>query len=279
MKSIWLLCLLALPWGTPASAQLVSAPEARVIMGHHHLNVTDIGLHKKFWVDLLGGTPAKLGPLELVKFHGVLVFLRQEPPAGGTKGTSVDHIGFQAPDIKPLVEKLKAAGFPIVTRAEIPGGRADGDIFYSQSQKTHLAFVMGPDQIKVELVENPALGVPIAHHHIHFSGPDPEAMKAWYVKMFGAAAGRRGTFEAADLPGVNLTFSPAQDEPAGTKGRVLDHTGFEVKDLAAFCKKLEAGGVQFDRPYQQIPALNLAIAFLTDPWGTYLELTEGLDRL
>ena len=34
----------------------------------------------------------------------------------------------------------------------------------------------------------------------------------------------------------------------------------------------------FDRPYQEIEALGLAIAFFTDPWGTYIELTEGLDE-
>jgi len=28
----------------------------------------------------------------------------------------------------------------------------------------------------------------------------------------------------------------------------------------------------------EIEALGLAIAFFTDPWGTYIELTEGLDE-
>ena len=30
-----------------------------------------------------------------------------------------------------------------------------------------------------------------------------------------------------------------------------------------------------DRAYTKVPALGLSIAFLTDPWGTYIELTEG----
>ena len=66
---------------------------------------------------------------------------------------------------------------------------------------------------------------------------------------------------------------------APTKGRALDHIGFEVKDLEAFCKKLEAAGVKLDMPYRNIPALSLSIAFLTDPWGTNIELTEGMNRL
>ena len=88
----------------------------------------------------------------------------------------------------------------------------------------------------------------------------------------------RGSFEAADLPGVNLTYSPSDQAPVGTRGRSLDHIGFEVENLEAFCRALEAQGVTFDRPYTEVAALNLAIAFFTDPFGTYIELTEGLDE-
>ncbi len=64
-----------------------------------------------------------------------------------------------------------------------------------------------------------------------------------------------------------------------TKGRGLDHIGFEIKDLEAFCKKAEASGVKFDMPYTKRPDLGISLAFLTDPWGTYIELNEGLNHL
>jgi hypothetical protein len=35
--------------------------------------------------------------------------------------------------------------------------------------------------------------------------------------------------------------------------------------------------VTLDRPYLKVPEATLAVAFLTDPWGMYIELTEGLD--
>jgi hypothetical protein len=70
------------------------------------------------------------------------------------------------------------------------------------------------------------------------------------VQHLGAKGGMRGAFQAADLPGVNLTFSPSPEAVVGTRGRSLDHIGFEVRDLEAFCKKLEAAGVKFDRPYR-----------------------------
>ena len=61
-----------------------------------------------------------------------------------------------------------------------------------------------------------------------------------------------------------------------TRGAALDHIGFEVKNLEALTKKLSAAGVKFDRPYGKLPGSNVASAFLTDPSGTSIELTEGL---
>ena len=66
--------------------------------------------------------------------------------------------------------------------------------------------------------------------------------------------------------------------PSPTKGRTLDHIGFEVKNLQLFCKKLEAKGVKLDAPYSKARHKSFASAELTDPWGTSIELTEGLNR-
>jgi len=52
-----------------------------------------------------------------------------------------------------------------------------------------------------------------------------------------------------------------------------------VKDLEAFCKKLEEMGIKLAVAYRKVPALDIAIAFITDPWVTYIELTEGLDKV
>ena len=62
------------------------------------------------------------------------------------------------------------------------------------------------------------------------------------------------------------------------KGRTLDHIGFEVTDLEAFCKKLEASGLIFDQPYSKRRHPSFASAELTDPWGISIESTEGLRK-
>jgi len=87
----------------------------------------------------------------------------------------------------------------------------------------------------------------------------------------------RAIFQAGDIPGVNLTFSGTEVPVANIQGTVLDHIGFEVTDLQATIAKLEAAGVTMDSGYREIAVANLAIAFLTDPWGTYIELTQGLE--
>jgi catechol 2,3-dioxygenase-like lactoylglutathione lyase family enzyme len=75
-----------------------------------------------------------------------------------------------------------------------------------------------------------------------------------------------------------LTFNTPKEARAGTKGRALDHIGFEVRHLEEFCKTLEAKGIKLDGPYSEIPLLGLGLAFFTDPAGAYVELTEGLDQ-
>lgn len=261
----------------PASAQLLAARNAPVAMGHYHLNVSDVEAHRQFWGDLLGGEAKMFGKTPVYSFPNALIFLKEAAPSDGSIGSAINHIGFQVPSVKKLLPKLKAAGVEVVTQREVTGGRATEDIFHSPSQDIDLAFVMGPDAMKVELLENPEQTIAIAHHHTHFAHPDVKAAQTWYAETFGAEAMQRGPFQAADLPGVNLTFSP-QDDPAPTKGRVLDHVGFEVENLEAFCKKLEASGVKFDIPYRNVERIGLAIAFFTDPWGVYIELTEGLDK-
>jgi catechol 2,3-dioxygenase-like lactoylglutathione lyase family enzyme len=137
-------------------------------------------------------------------------------------------------------------------------------------------YLLTPDDVRVEILEEPSLSTPIAGHHIHFATQDIPGMQAWYAKTFGAVPGKRAQFEAADLPGINLSFSSISTPPVTTKGRALDHIGFEVRNLPAFVAKLEAAGEKIDRPYTKIPNSSVAVAFFTDPWGTYIELTEGL---
>lgn len=88
----------------------------------------------------------------------------------------------------------------------------------------------------------------------------------------------------ADLPGVGYMLNFFRWEPdedlASTAGRAVDHVGFEVKNIEEFCGQLDAKGIKLTAPYRRAPELNnIAIAVNTDPWGTSIELAEGLRPL
>jgi catechol 2,3-dioxygenase-like lactoylglutathione lyase family enzyme len=266
-----------------AQIQLIAPADAPISYIHHHFYVSDLEVQKKFWVDALGGKYAgKLmtTPVDVIKFRNVQVLLSPTAPKGGTKGTTVNHVGFGVPNLRATVDKLKGLGYRIVTREELPPTDEVKDgISYRADQKTSIAFVMLPDDIKIEFLEDTSMQGDLLAHHAHFNTPDVAAMRAWYVTVFGARPGKRGSFEAADVPGLNLTFSPSAGPVAPTGGRAFDHLGFEIKNLEQFCKDLEAKGVKLDRGYARPPGWSLAVAFLTDPWGTKIELTEGLGSM
>ena len=255
--------------GGTALAQPYTPNEAGVTMGHWHLNSRDPVANKKIFVGM-GGVDTSNDRFQAVTFPGVLINMNLGgggPPAtGGTVGSVVNHVGFIVKNVPESVAKWKAAGVPV-----LPGNNG----------RTDQAYVVTPDGLRIEILENKDQKEPIRHEHVHFFVPQDQipAMQAWYAKIFGAKPRDGGAFPAADLPGVALNFSPSADPVVGTQGRALDHVGFEVKNLEAFCKQLEADGIKLAVPSRQGPALGIAVAFLTDPWGTYIELTEGLDKI
>ncbi len=76
---------------------------------------------------------------------------------------------------------------------------------------------------------------------------------------------------------MNMSFGDTRGEHAPSRGRAIDHIGFELDDLEAFCEQLKAKGIAFDVEYREIDSIELKIAFITDPSGVYIELTEGYD--
>ncbi len=267
-----------------ASAQILGA-EGPVIYGHHHFNTTDMAAQRRFFVDTLGGTAAKIGTnnTEVIEFPNVFLFFRpMQQPTGGTIGSTVNHVGFSVPDLKPVVAKLKANGYKMITRESVAATVKITDDIAAASPTTNIAFTLGPEDIKVELVEVKTQKVPIQLHHVHFFGEHRDEMQAWYAKVFGATVmpgSPTQAFVTDQLPGVVLSFSPSQTPVVPTQGRALDHIGFEIKNLEAFTKKLEADGIALTVSYRKVDALNVSIAFIKDPWGTNIELTEGLANI
>src|SRR5260370_5579709 len=244
-------------------AQLPAPNEAGVSMGHVHLLVADPEEQKKLWVGVLGAQVTHAGTLEMLKLPGIFVVVgkARTPPTEGSEGSTVNHFGFLVKSYADVKAKLAAANVGFATDN-------------AENKQLNANF---PDKVRMELTQDAALKVPVTFHHIHIWATDQESLLACYAKMFGAKAGVRKTFLAAFVPGGEVDFTKAKEAQAPTKGRSLDHTGFEIKGLQAFCKKLDADGIAFDLTYRELPQLDLLkIAFILDPVGTRIELTEGL---
>jgi catechol 2,3-dioxygenase-like lactoylglutathione lyase family enzyme len=276
-----LLCAFAFLWSAvPVWAQLSPPNAAGVRMGHLHYHVRDVEANKRFWV-ALGGTPATIAGEQVIRFPDVFVVLTKAESSGGTDGSVVNHVAFRVQSFA----KLQAAGFTVQLLAQFPGvgsvNTPEGErIELFDETATNIMFTIDDGRTDRSAERhNQKIAVPIIAHHIHLYLPEgAEAQaKAWYAKTFGAVPGMRWRYPATDLPGINLNFSGNKQPMAPTKGRMLDHIGFEVRDLAAFCRKLETEGVKFDAPFKT-DAAGVARARLTDPWGTSIELTEGFNQ-
>jgi catechol 2,3-dioxygenase-like lactoylglutathione lyase family enzyme len=258
-------------------AQLPAPNRAGVAAGHDVLRAKDVDAANKFW-QALGGQPVQFGGrLNLIKFPGVLLLNiggaqgqgkgapnPVAPPVelGGSEGSSLDFIGFSMKDLKGSLAKWAEAGIKPLAAG-------------SSTQ----VYLMSPDRIKVRITEDKSLAAPIAADSIKMVVPNVAEAQAWYAKYLGAEMRKRGGEMVADIPGSSILFEQAKGPVAPTKGRAFDRIGLEVVGLEAFAKKLEDAGIKFDSPYRKSPAMNAAFAVFQDPFGTLIEMSEGLSAV
>ncbi|HEY7299227.1 MAG TPA: VOC family protein [Xanthobacteraceae bacterium] len=246
-----------------ALAQYAAFNEAGVTMGHWHFTSHDVEANKKIFM-AMGGRDVSRGAAATVQFPGARINLNlgNEPPGkGGTVGSVINHVGFVVDNVQERVAQWKAAGVPV-----LPGN----------NNRLDQAFVVTPDGVRIEILEDKTQSVPIRHEHVHFflvAADIPKAV-AWYAKTFGGKSGTRNNQPVVDIPGGQLRFAKADAPQERTRGRVLDHIGFDLKDHATFVRKIEAEGIKLDEPVRKNEATGTTITYITDPWGTRIELVQ-----
>jgi catechol 2,3-dioxygenase-like lactoylglutathione lyase family enzyme len=261
-----LLVLLATTsWAGPPAAQLTAPNAAGVSLGHIHLYVTDVAAQQKFWATL-GGVPVTHQRLAMIQFPGVFMLLRGGEARSGMAGSIVNHLGFAWKDLPAAKEKWQAAGYTIE-----PGRDANH------------GYILGPDGIRLEFSGDPSLQVPVRINHVHLYPQDVSAMQAWYAKALGGVAGKCSRavapdgVECVDVAGVSLAMSKSDARLEPTAGRSLDHIGFEVMNLPDFLKRMEAEGVTITQGLTPSNFIStMRVSFIADPWGTKMEITEGI---
>jgi len=263
-------------------AQLPAPNAMGVTPGHLHFVVPDVDVMTKAWVDMFGAVPTKAGTLTPLKIPGIYIIVtgaagRGGEPAAkrlGTKGSVVDHVGFEVKDWDAFKAKAMAAGMP--WQEVTPGTQA---------------FLTMPDDVILEIMANKDLKVPFQFHHIHMTVADPKAGQQWYIKEFGAGDGTRrgpaamftvGEVDFLNSAGFGRGPAPATPPPppAGTQGRALDHIGFDVADIDVAFKRFTDDGVKINMAAKDMTKqIGLKIGFITDPNGAYIEITQGLREL
>jgi len=279
--------LLTVAW--PVGAQIRPLNAAGVSAAHEHVIITDEAASTAFWT-ALGGTPEHIGTLAGVKFPGVYILFQNNrgrgrrgggaaggrgqgtaPPAQGmapaspppppesSVGSVAEGIGFTVKNLHDTLARLDALGIK-----PLPAGTSSG------------VSVMSPEKVLVLLTEDRSLATDVASKELLMKVPNPAEAAEWYAKWFGATVVHQGNDAVARIPGMDMRFVETSQPAAGTHGRALDHIGFEIANLQAFASKLQDGGVTINTPYRTMSLGFLtAITFITDPWGTYIELNEG----
>src|SRR5262245_20009474 len=260
-----LLLLILLCATCPLLAQLPTPNAEGASAGHHIFRAKDVDAANKFWMTL-GGEPSALATIKLMKFPGVLLFIsaprgaNPAPSLGGNRGTTVEFITFKVKDLKSSVAKWNEAGIA------------------SKSESGAVTMV-GPDDVQVRITEDRNLTSPIASDGLVMNVANAAEVSAWYAKWFGAKISKSGADTIGEVPGARIVFHVTKDPIAPTKGHSLGLLGFEVKDLQEFVKKYQEAGGKLDTQIATAQAAKLSVVQLTDPWGTSIEVSQGLNAV
>jgi glyoxalase/bleomycin resistance protein/dioxygenase superfamily protein len=242
-------------------AQLPAPNADGVSAGHHILRAKDVDAANKFW-STLGAEPTALATIKLMKVPGVLLYISaprgNTPSLGGNHGTTVEFLTFKVKDLKASLGKWKAAGIEPM----------------KEYKETTL---LGPDDVQVRITEDSKLTVPIAADGLIMNVANAAEVSAWYAKWFSAKISRSGKDTIGEVPGARIVFRETKDPIAPTKGHSVGLLGFEVKDLQAFVKRYQESGAKLDSNVATNAAANLSVVQLTDPWGTSIEVSQGLN--
>ena len=137
-------------------------------MGHWHLASKDVEANKKLFL-AMGGKLFMPGGNPLIMFPGLYINLnlQNERGDGGTVGSVVNHVGFIVNNVHERAAQWKAAGVAV-----LPG----------TNNRLDQAFVVTPDGVRMEILEDKAQSVPIRGEHVHLSLTEAELPKAqaWY---------------------------------------------------------------------------------------------------
>jgi catechol 2,3-dioxygenase-like lactoylglutathione lyase family enzyme/predicted enzyme related to lactoylglutathione lyase len=134
------------PWGT--RIEVLQDPES---LGFHHIHLQSANPDAtlKWYQNVFGGQTARLkGSIDGLRYGSVWLLIdrvNEGLTLAATQGRSIDHLGFAFPDLDAAAAEMKKKG--IVFQAEPrPFTNAAG-------QNMKISFVVGPDDVRIEVVQ------------------------------------------------------------------------------------------------------------------------------
>ena len=140
------------PWGT--RIELVEDEE---YLGFHHvhLSATDPEATLAWYRDVMGGEPTSLrGRLDGLLFGDVWVLASAHPDGvpATTAGRAIDHIAFVVPDLDDAADDMRQHDVTFQQQPAVPG---------NARTSAKQAFLVGPDNVRVAVVETGFAGIVI----------------------------------------------------------------------------------------------------------------------
>jgi catechol 2,3-dioxygenase-like lactoylglutathione lyase family enzyme len=130
------------PWGT--LIEVVQDPQK---LGLHHVNLRSPNptASLKWFADTFGGKVTKYnGQVEGINYGGVWLFGKQGASTPSA-GHAIDHIGFRPINVDNVVVAMKAKNVKVTTEPR--------DLVLASGTSMRLAFIEGPDGVRIELVQ------------------------------------------------------------------------------------------------------------------------------
>ena len=169
------------PWGTR-----IELLEDQDYLGFHHvhLSATDPEATLSWYEQMFGGERTMhAGQDDGVRFGSVWIFASAhgEGTPATTEGRAIDHIGFVVDDIEAAATELRQAGVEFQQAPAVPD---------NARAAVPRAFVYGPDNVRIELVET------------GFAGVDTTSIAPVFVDVTEPYDTPRTPWDEPDLQGV-----------------------------------------------------------------------------
>ncbi len=140
------------PWGT--RIELVEDPE---VVGFHHVHLSAVDPEQTlaWYAETFRGERARFrNRLDGLRFDDVWLFAapHDEGTPAATAGRSIDHLAFEVADIESAAADLRRGGVELSQEPRVPDGARTS---------AKRAFVVGPDNVRLAVVEPGFAGVEI----------------------------------------------------------------------------------------------------------------------